>query len=509
LNNPTFRDRVAVAFITMSLTIGLVLAVLVVRDVTAPTQYANTGLVAGNSTAAAGTPTDLGAGATPGAALAGTGGGGPSGGSSTTVTNGSNGAGTGNVSNSQSQSGVTGSTIYIGGIFDITGPVDASVERDTVNSYMKKINDAGGINGRTVQMYWCDSKYDPETTHSCALQMIDHNVLAIVGWTAPRGEDSEVSTLVNAGIPIIGGLGTPNEYKYSLSYPVTAAFTRLGTAIGYRGAAELGYKHPAIVDISDVPWLATVQGALVSSLQANGATYTDIESVSATQYDYSTVVRSLEYGGNGGGSGCSTTFYGKDDSGKPVCPDSLIPALDPGSYTRLFSAMDSAGWHPPIIGFGLDKGIFQQQYGDQLGDSTYNTHTQSLVQFLTPYDNQSNSTVQDYLNTVNKYFPNQVQNLDIYTQIAWTASMVFVDAARAAGQNLTRQSLVTALNGIQNFDTGWSTTISYSPGNSHDPNQCVTYVQHDAQPAPQGTWHTDHTNALWHCFPNGSYRPAQ
>jgi hypothetical protein len=47
--------------------------------------------------------------------------------------------------------------------------------------------------------------------------LIAQHVLAIVGWTAPLGENNEVRTFTHAdngdGIPVIGGLGTPDEYN--------------------------------------------------------------------------------------------------------------------------------------------------------------------------------------------------------------------------------------------------------------------------------------------------------
>src|SRR6266576_1432172 len=107
---------------------------------------------------------------------------------------------------------VSGGTITIGGFFDITGPVDSSVERDTVRAYMQAVNAAGGINGRQVQYVWCDSKYDASSAHACAQYLISQNVLAVVGLTAPLGENNEIKTFTAAGIPVIGGLGTPAEY---------------------------------------------------------------------------------------------------------------------------------------------------------------------------------------------------------------------------------------------------------------------------------------------------------
>src|SRR5207248_6516523 len=97
----------------------------------------------------------------------------PSGGGSTTTS-----GGTG--SSSQSQSGVGGGSITIGGFFDISGPVDSSVERDTVRAYMQTVNASGGINGRQVQYVWCDSKYDASSAHACAQYLIAQNVLAVV-----------------------------------------------------------------------------------------------------------------------------------------------------------------------------------------------------------------------------------------------------------------------------------------------------------------------------------------
>jgi hypothetical protein len=94
--------------------------------------------------------------------------------------------------------------------------------------------------------------------------------------------------------------------------------------------------------------------------------------------------------------------------------------------------------------------------------------------------------VQQYLGTVQHFYPGQFQALDIYTQHAWTAAMVFVAAARKAGANLTRDTLVQALDSLRGFNTGWSVPLSYGPG-PHDPNRCFTYT---VDRAPSGSWST-------------------
>jgi ABC-type branched-subunit amino acid transport system substrate-binding protein len=303
------------------------------------------------------------------------------------------------------------------------------------------------------------------------------NVLAVVGLTAPLGENNEIRALTGAGIPVIGGLGTPDEFNDPLSYPVSASFFRYGSAIADQAKA-LGVKNPAVVVLGDVPWVHAVEANLLNRLIANGVGFTDVEEVSATQASYTATVFNLQHsnhGASGGGPNPNKKCGATDSS----CPDYVIAALDPFSYHRLFDAMQAANWYPGVLGAGLDKFNVQKSYGRELAKA------HSLVPFLSPYDHQGNATVRQYLGTVQQYYPGQFQALDIYTQHSWTAAMVFHEAAKRAGANLSRDTLIQALNSLQGFQTGWSVPLSYGPG-AHDPNHCFTYTSHVG-----GNWHTE------------------
>src|SRR5438128_3321325 len=443
-----FRERIAVSLLGAAVVMAAVLGVMTIRSYTQP---ASTALVQQGEVSGAQS------GASPAAM--------PNAPGSTQTSGGGSG-------------GVSGGKITIGGFFDITGPVDSSVERDTVRAYMQAVNQGGGINGRQVEYVWCDSKYDASSAHSCAQYLIAQNVLAVVGITAPLGENNEIRTLTSAGIPVIGGLGTPAEYADPLSFPVSANFYRYGGAIADE-AKRLGVKHPAVVVLGDVPWVHPVEANLLNRLAANGIAYTDVEEVSATQASYTATVFNLQHSHHGPSGGGAQPGYQCPPTDRS-CPDYVIAALDPFSYHRLFDAMEAANWYPGVLGAGLDKFNVQKSYDGELR----NAH--SLVPFLSPYDHQSNATVRQYLGTVQHYYPGQFQALDIYTQHSWTAAMVFATAAKKAASNLTRDSLVHALNSIQSFDTGWSVPLSYGPG-PHDPNRCFTYT---ADAAPNGSWHT-------------------
>ena len=300
---PGLRERIAVALTAASVVVACVFGVMAVRYYTQP----NAGNVA-DVTAANGATAADGAGGSAGAATSGGGGASAAGGSG----------------------GVTGGTIVIGGFFDISGPVDSSVERDTVRAYMQAVNAGGGINGRQVQYVWCDSKYDASSAHSCAQYLISQNVLAVVGLTAPLGENNEIATLTHNGIPVIGGLGTPAEYTDPLAFPTSANFYRYGTAIADEAKA-LGVKHPAVVVLGDVPWVHPVEANLLNRLAADGIAYTDVEEVSATQANYTATVFNLQHshhGPTGGGAAPGGQCAATDRS----CPDYVIAALDPFSY---------------------------------------------------------------------------------------------------------------------------------------------------------------------------------
>src|SRR6266566_898826 len=218
-----FRERIAVSLLGAALVVGAVLGVMTVRSFTQPgsASLVSQGQVAGAQANAS-------PAAMPGA------------------------PGTGGATSSSGGGAVTGGTITIGGFFDITGPIDSSVERDTVRAYMQAVNAAGGVNGRQVQYVWCDSKYDASSAHACA------------------------QYLTSQGIPVIGGLGTPAEYADPLAFPTSANFYRYGTAIADEAKA-LGVKHPAVVVLGDVPWVHPVEANLLNRLAADGIAYTDVE----------------------------------------------------------------------------------------------------------------------------------------------------------------------------------------------------------------------------------------
>jgi branched-chain amino acid transport system substrate-binding protein len=448
------REKIAIIFMTLSAVATLVLGGAVVHELgkktttTVATGVQNPEVA--TSPAATGTSGTAGSAGTAGTA------------GKTVSSSGSGGTQAGQLSTAGE--GVSRGLITVGGIYDETGPFDATVERDTVRAYFNMVNAQGGVNGYKFQLRDCDSAYDPTQAHQCSTRLVGQGVLAMVGWLSVSGEQPETSYLTQQGVPIIGGLGVPAEFSSPLSFPTAVNFVRYGTAMGAH-AVDLGIHKPGIV-ILNANFIAPVQAALLDSLHKHGIHETSVNQVDPTKPDYTDVVLKLRNEG----------------------ADSIIGGLDPFSYQRLFQAMERQSWHPKVVGLGLDKQSANKDYGSAADGA------ESITPFLEPADHMSQPGVKQYYDAVRRYFPNQVDPLDVYTEGDWVAAELFVEAIRQIGSNpVNRKTLVDALNSIKNFNTqGLSVPLSYSAGSSHDPNKCFQFIH-----KINGTWTT---YSGWKCY---------
>jgi branched-chain amino acid transport system substrate-binding protein len=359
--------------------------------------------------------------------------------------------------------------ITVGGIYDETGPIDATVERDTVRSYFNLVNSQGGINGYKFQLIDCDSKYDPSSAHQCAQKLISQGVLAIVGWLSLSGEQNETAYLTSQGVPIIGGLGVPSEYQSPLSYPTTPSLVTDGTALGTH-AGQIGLKKPGVIFLN-ANFIQPVEASFLAAMKRQGITPVDVETVDATKADYTDIVLKFQTSG----------------------AQSIAAFLDPFSYARLFQAMERQNMHVPVLGGGLDKSSANRQYASGCGSTCPVFGADSATPVLEYLDHQSTPAIAQYLNAVRTYYPGQYGALDAYTTYQWLAAEVFGQAIKSMGNTpVTRTSLANALNGIKNFDNGGLTPpISYGTGN-HDPLKCLQWLHNT-----NGQWRT---TSGWNCF---------
>ena len=126
------------------------------------------------------------------------------------------------------------------------GPVDApgfSLPSIPVGAEIaiKEINDAGGINGRQLELVTCNDKNDPNVAAQCAKQATDENVVAVVGGLSIF-EANVLPGLQKAGIPWVGLTSSASfnaDGVYMIGGDGASTFTGIGAALAKQGCKNI------------------------------------------------------------------------------------------------------------------------------------------------------------------------------------------------------------------------------------------------------------------------------
>jgi branched-chain amino acid transport system substrate-binding protein len=156
----------------------------------------------------------------------------------------------------------TGSPVTIGLISDGGGSSSigtAALVEQGAQAAVKYVNANGGLDGHKVTLFVCENQSTPAGGQSCANNMVQKGVVAVVEPFTGQGQ-TEVPTIVGAGIPYItiSGASTP-ELTSTDAYAIEGGFPAYLGAIAL-SAKQHGYKKVAFL-VENVP--AAIQGAQV------------------------------------------------------------------------------------------------------------------------------------------------------------------------------------------------------------------------------------------------------
>lgn len=368
----------------------------------------------------------------------------------------SGGSGGGGAGGGNQTAGITGNTITVGGIFTESGGLDAHVEEDTVRACFNMANAQGGVSGHKLQLVSYDDQLNGDTAYAEAVKLDQQNhIFAVVGWLAPFGEARAAPYFEQQGIPIIGGLGVPEEFNSPVSFPVSPIFRVDGYALGTYAtnpSGPLKFKHPGVI-LVQTAGINDVANGIIQGAQSHGVTIksSDVITVPFAEPNFEPYV--LQF--------------------RNEHVDGIITQLDPFSYVRLYDAMESTGGvFPHLAGAGIDK----QTVDSTLGSALVGTY--SFMPYLEAQNNPGgNAEVALYNATVGQYYPDQVTNQDAFSEGSWVACRLFVQALKSLGPNITRAGLVSALSsGTYNIG-GMAPPLNYgATGSSHAASNCASYI---------------------------------
>lgn len=335
--------------------------------------------------------------------------------------------------------GITGNQILIGSFSVQTGPyaVVGVPFSQGMQSYFDMVNDAGGVNGRKINLEVVDDQFNPANTVTVVKKFVtEDKVFAVVGGVGSPGCVAVVDYLNDQKVPFIyqaSGLSSLSIPAKKYVFAVQPNYINEGQIIAKYAGSTLGLKNIAVLYSNDQAgneWLAgTKQGA-----SKFGSTIVLESPFPATETDFTPYLLKVQ-----ASNADALIIY---TSSVATAGLAVKTAKSLGLTQKIFLSYVAAGL-VGTIGAAAAEGVYIPGWVD--------------------FSDLKNPDVVKFFSIWNKYYPNGNQALFSYAVAGWVAAEVFTEAVRRSGPYPTRDSLVWAL---ETFD-GWSGVmakdISYGP----------------------------------------------
>ena len=337
-----------------------------------------------------------------------------------------------------------GEEIVVGMSTALSGPAQALGQgmKLGVETYFKKINDAGGIHGNTIKLIAYDDGYEPD---KCALNMrklIDKdNVLAVIGnvgtptaiVSVPIANDKK--TLLFGAFTGAGILRKSPPDRYIINYRASYAEE---TAAMVAGFIKMGIKPSEIAFFTqNDSYGDTGYHGGVEALKSHG--YTQAENLAHGRYTRNTV--NVE-------DGVVTVVYAN--------PRAVIMV---GAYKPCAKFIKLAREFLPDTIYANVSFVGSIPLVKALGPASEGV----IVTQVVPHFESELPGVVEYRQALAKYSVGSAA--DFVSLEGYLVAKIFVEGLKKAGNTPTRESIVEAIEGLQELDIGIGFLINYSMTN--------------------------------------------
>lgn len=332
--------------------------------------------------------------------------------------------------------GVSDEEIVVGTLIAQSGavaPIGIPVLRG-MEAYFKTVNDAGGINGRTIRLIAEDDEFDAQKSILLAEKLVyEDEVFAIVGQLGTAMVLATMETFQEAGIPCVYQGGGSSKFTTAGSnyFPVQPVYPYEGRLFAKYAVEELEAERVVFVYQNDDTGQEALEG-FKQGLKHFGKENILLQeiAVSPGEVDFTTHVQ-LSQAQN---------------------PDLVIVHALLGAATGYLKAAYDVGFNTQFL--------TQYANSDQTlmllaGDAAENVMVTGWV------DITRNEQYTDLVSAMTKYYPDQYVNS--YVVAGWIAGEVFVEGLRLAGDNLSWEGFIEAME-TMDFTDGLASRVAYSPG---------------------------------------------
>jgi len=335
--------------------------------------------------------------------------------------------------------GVTKDSIKIGMFGPLTGPTAVgSLPLLGASAIYKSVNDAGGINGRKIELVIEDDACDPNKTIAATKKLISQDQVFMIhgGWCsgtvmAIKPELANTPTMpfmvLGAASSAISSPVRPNIFQ-----PVATTSTVANAMVDF-ASTKPGTKRIAIISHSD-DWGKSHLDPELAKLKAAGIEPVEIAYLERGQVDATSQVLRI----------------------KNAKPDFVIANLYPPELTAYLRDAYKFGLRAPVV---TTQGVSVEDMVKRVGMPQA---TKELFVFYPLNNTLEAPAFKQWIDLYKKYNPNDpVETLSF---MGMTGALAVVQALKDAGPNLTQENFIAALNKLKDFNPGiQSGSLTFTP----------------------------------------------
>ena len=351
---------------------------------------------------------------------------------------------------SQADPGIGPTSIRIGTVLPMEGQLAGMGEamRDTIEAYFSTVNAAGGVHGRRLELVIGSWGANDDPPIWPARDLVDKELpFALVSGYVPNYDAEFAALSAEKSIPLIG--------------PYTALLPLDGADDNDEDSDEAGNKRFSFYAVSGLAEEAQVLVEAVAAEMVPGQTrvavvYPQVQSFDALAE--SARDRAAELGFRS--ATVSAYWYGQFDSAATVAQlrdeqvDAVVFLGSAEELLQLGRAAERAGWLPYLLSPGL---LAESQVFD-LPKSFSGRVLLSYASLPTDYTPEGSAEFEklhDAFSFEYRYSMAQIA--------AYTSAKIAVEGLERAGRSLSREELVQALEGLQDYHPGLVPPISFGP----------------------------------------------
>jgi branched-chain amino acid transport system substrate-binding protein len=346
--------------------------------------------------------------------------------------------------------GVTATSIRIGAYNAITGPIPLTGKQMQVGwqTAVNAINEAGGINGRKLDLLVEDDQYEPARALAAARKLVERDRVFVMTGTGTPTSVVVARHLDRAKVPLLFPMGASSTQLNQAGLPylfmIHPAYITQAEVINTWMMANAGVKKPCIIHQLDPAGEDHLAG-FKKALERNKVALIAAEPIERGTTEFSAPVLKTK------NAGC----------------DMLYTATTLEAAARIATAADRLGWRPQFAGFTTQADASLIKLLGPLAEGFYAADI-----LLRPTSDAP--AMKEYLARLRRYFPDATPTF--FSTYAYTAMRVIGEALKQAGNPPTRDRLIAVMESWKNFDTGLMGPISFDPKN-HDGKRSLYMIR--------------------------------